>query len=133
MSEKQVNKSNKPRKTAAVGIHKEAEEACAAEEVEGGENESRTAGEDDIGTEAFAESGLSRITIPAGVVKIGYNAFANCSALTEIRFEITEGWWYTSSSTATSGTAIDSALLSDPASAATAMVTTYKGYYLKRA
>lgn len=39
-----------------------------------------------IGGSAFYRTGLTSITIPNSVTKIGYGAFSNCSALTEIEF-----------------------------------------------
>lgn len=39
---------------------------------------------------------LLNITIPKNVTKIGNNAFSNCDNLTEIIFEDTDNWYYTS-------------------------------------
>lgn len=77
-------------------------------------------------------SSLASITIPNTVTSIGKNAFEYCVNLTTITFANPEGWWYSSSSTATSGTEIPSADLADPATAATYLTSTYKSYYWKR-
>ena len=62
--------------------------------------------------------GLIEITIPASVTSIERFAFMGCLNLTSVTFEITEGWWIASSSTATSGTEIASSDLADPSTAA---------------
>ena len=77
-------------------------------------------------------SSLTKITIPAGVTSIGYGSFYHCSSLTSVIFETTEGWWYASSSTATSGTEIASSDLANPATAATYLTSTYDDYYWHR-
>lgn len=45
-----------------------------------------------IGGKAFMGTGLVSITIPYNVYWIGQNAFADCSSLTTIRFENSDGW-----------------------------------------
>ena len=77
-------------------------------------------------------SGLTEITFPESVTSIGYGAFSSCSNLTSVTFDTTEGWWYASSSTATSGTEIASSDLADPVTAATYLVSTYDDYYWHR-
>ena len=86
-----------------------------------------------IGLYAFRHcSGLTEITIPAGVTSIGSSAFEGCSKLTSVTFENTEGWWYASSSGATSGTEIASSDLADPSTAATYLKSRYYNYYWHR-
>ncbi len=83
-----------------------------------------------IGYAAFRFcSELINITIPSSVTIIRAEAFYGCSKLTSITFENTEGWYYTGDSTATSGTAMD---VSNPATNATNLVSTYRNYYWKR-
>ena len=86
-----------------------------------------------IGSSAFRGcSSLTEITIPASVTSIGLWAFYGCSNLTSVTFEITEGWWYASSSGATSGTEIASSDLADSSTAATYLKSTYYNYYWHR-
>ena len=86
-----------------------------------------------IGDDAFYNcSGLTSITIPSSVTSIGEWAFYGCSNLTNVTFENTQGWWYSSLSSATSGTSISSSYLADPATAATYLTSTYYHYYWKR-
>ena len=86
-----------------------------------------------IGDWAFSGcSGLTSITIPDSVTSIGEWAFYGCSNLTNVTFENTQGWWYSSSSSAMSGTSISSSDLADPATAATYLTSTYYNYYWKR-
>lgn len=75
---------------------------------------------------------LSSITIPAAVTKLSSNVFNGCTALTSATFENPNGWWYADESSATSGTAIPSSELADPATAATHLTTTYVGKNWKR-
>ena len=86
-----------------------------------------------IGSFAFRGcSSLTAITIPASVTSIGSSAFYGCSKLTSVTFENTEGWWYASSSGATSGTEIASSDLADPSTAATYLKSRYYNYYWHR-
>ncbi len=85
-----------------------------------------------IGPYAFSGcSSLTGVTFAEGswLTSIGDSAFSGCSGLTSITFENTEGWYYTSDSTATSGTAMD---VSDPATNATYLRSTYCSYFWKR-
>ena len=77
-------------------------------------------------------SGLTSITIPDSVTSIRGGAFFGCSAVTSVIFEETAGWYYASSSTATSGTSLSSSDLADPATAAEWLTSTYQNYYWKR-
>ena len=87
-----------------------------------------------IGSSAFYGcSSLMEITIPANVTSIGRSAFRSCSNLTSVTFENTEGWWYASSSGATSGREVASSDLADPSTAATYLKSTYYNYYWYRA
>ena len=80
----------------------------------------------------YGYSELTSVTIPDSVTSIGSQAFYKCSNLTSVTFETVEGWWYASSSTATSGTEIASSDLADPVTAATYLVSTYDDYYWHR-
>ena len=86
-----------------------------------------------IGRSAFSGcTGLTSITIPDSVTSIGDYAFKGCSSLTSVTFEATTGWYYTSSSTATSGISLSSSGLSIPSTAAVWLTSTYYDYYWKR-
>ncbi len=86
-----------------------------------------------IGQDAFYYcSSLTSITIPNSVTSIYYGAFWGCDSLTSVRFENTQGWWYSSSSSATSGTSISSSGLADPAMAARYLTDNYNNYYWQR-
>ena len=104
-----------------------------------------------IGTSVFYGCGITSIDLPASLTSIGNTAFTSCTKLTSITipsgvtsiglksfhqtgiasatFENTAGWWVTTDSTATSGDAVD---VSDPATAATYLKTTYYNYYWYR-
>lgn len=82
-----------------------------------------------INSHVFNGTAIKTITIPNSVTLIGTNAFANCSNLSGVTFENTTGWILATSSTATSGDAVD---VTDTATNATNLVTTYKGKYWKR-
>ena len=61
-----------------------------------------------IGSYAFSGcSSLTSVTIGDSVTSIGNYAFSGCDSLTSVTFKNTSGWWYSYSSTATSGTDID--------------------------
>ena len=86
-----------------------------------------------IGSSAFEDcSSLTSITIPNSVISIENMAFYGCSGLTSVTFANPNGWWYASSSSATSGTSISSFDLSDPSTAATYLTSTYRNYFWKR-
>ena len=79
---------------------------------------------------AFAGcSSLKSVHILNSVTSIGYYAFNGCSLLTNVTFENPNGWWYASSSSATSGTSISAADLADSEKAATYLTSTYRNYY----
>ena len=107
-----------------------------------------------IGSYAFEDcTGLTSITIPEGVTSIGKYAFRGCTSLASVTFAddsqltsigswafedctgltnvyvSTTGWYRYTSSIATSGTSVD---LSDSATAATYLKSTYVSYYFKR-
>ncbi len=75
---------------------------------------------------------LASIEIPSSVISIEYGAFYGCDSLSSVTFSDPSGWWRSSSSTATSGTSISEADLSDEATAATYLRTTYRNYYWKK-
>ena len=86
-----------------------------------------------IGTGAFGYcKGLTSITIPNSVTSIGDRAFYNCTGLTSVTFENTSGWWYASSSWATSGTAISATDIANASTAAEYLILTYYDYCWKR-
>ena len=86
-----------------------------------------------IGDNAFYGcTKLTSVNIGNDVTSIGTWAFSGCSNLTSVIFEETAGWYYASSSTATSGTEISSSDLADPATAAEWLTSTYQNYYWKR-
>ena len=92
-----------------------------------GENSQLTS----IGERAFYWcTSLTSITIPSSVTSIGDYAFYNCTNLNGVIFKNPNGWWRSSSSTATSGTAITG--LSDASTAAKYLSSTYCDYYWKR-
>ena len=77
-------------------------------------------------------SDLTSISLPGSVTEIGSNAFYDCSSLTSVTFGDPNGWWRSTSGTATSGTSISSSDLSDPSTAAEYLTSTYYGYYWKK-
>ena len=86
-----------------------------------------------IGESAFSGcSGLTSVTIPDSVTSIEFSAFSGCNGLTSATFENPNDWWYSSSSTATSGTSILSSNLSDPGTAAKYLKQIYCSFYWKR-
>lgn len=86
-----------------------------------------------IGYRAFANcESLTSVVIGDSVTTIGESAFRYCTRLTSVTFKNTEGWWYSSSMTATSGTSISSTDLADSATAAEYLKSTYCNYYWKR-
>ena len=76
-------------------------------------------------------SGLTSVTIPDSVTRIGTGAFW-ASGLTSVTFENEQGWWYSFSSSATSGKDISSSDLADPSTAATYLTSTYSNHYWYR-
>ena len=107
---------------------------------------------------AFAALNFTNIVIPASVTQINSNAFAECTSLQKVTIEnnsnlkyiypnvftkchsLTEidfgnnttGWFYSTSSTATSGTTLSSLDLDNNSTAATYLKTTYSKFYWKR-
>ena len=86
-----------------------------------------------IGNAAFEScTGLTNIEIPSSVTSIGNAAFYGCSNLQTATFITSTGWFVASSESATSGTNISSADLSNTSTAATYLKTTYYNNYWKR-
>ena len=86
-----------------------------------------------INSEAFREcADLKRVIIGSGVTRIGYTAFTGCNSLESVEFKNPNGWFYTSSSTATSGTTLSSTNLANPQTAAIYLKTTYCNKYWNR-
>ena len=78
---------------------------------------------------------LKKVTIENGsnLKTIGVNAFYNCNSLTEFNFgNNTTNWFYTSSSTATSGTTLSSLDLANTSTTADYLTKTYSQYFWKR-
>lgn len=88
------------------------------------------------GNAFYGCTGLENIVIGSGVTKIESNAFAGTYSgtadTTRVTFKNPSGWWYTSSSTATSGTKISESLLADPVSANKCLCNDYVKQYLRR-
>ena len=74
---------------------------------------------------------IETVNIPSSVTYIGRYAFQNCTSLTEANFDTTAQWYYTSSSTATSGTNIPSTDIASPSTAARYLRLDYVSYYWK--
>ncbi len=72
---------------------------------------------------------LTSATIGNSVTSIGSQAFFNCTSLTSVTFENTEGWYVSTSSTATSGTNLT---LTDATQNATYLTSTHYNKYWKR-
>lgn len=70
---------------------------------------------------------LKTVVIKSGVKRIHSGAFSSCKNIESVTFENPDEWWYTTNQNATSGTAIDSSELSDPAVAAVSLTETYNG------
>ena len=86
-----------------------------------------------IGSSAFQYcSSLTSVTIPDSVTSIGGEAFYNCTSLTSATFANPNGWWYSNSADATSGTDISAESLAAPATAAEYLKSTYNNYYWYR-
>ena len=74
---------------------------------------------------------LSSVTIGNNVTSIGIGVFQSCG-LSSVTFKNPAGWWYASSSSAASGTAIAETDLNVPTKAANYLRSTYRNYYWKR-
>ena len=86
-----------------------------------------------IGAYSFSSLQINEIIIPESVLNIDSYAFHNSSNLKSITFKNTIGWFYSSSSSATNGTNLNSTDLANPTTAADYLTNTYKSYYWKRA
>ncbi|MBP3308382.1 MAG: leucine-rich repeat protein [Clostridia bacterium] len=86
-----------------------------------------------IGYSAFEDcTSLTSITIPNSVTSIDEGAFDGCTSLASVTFENESGWWYSSSSEATSGTSFSSDDIENTSTAATYLTSDYVNYYWKR-
>ena len=86
-----------------------------------------------IGNSAFSGcSGLTGLTLPNTLTSIGTFVFSSCTKLISVIFADPNGWWVSTSSTATSGTNLEVADLLDESTAATYLKTTYFSYYWKK-
>ena len=82
-----------------------------------------------IGDSAFFKcTSLTSITIPDSVRRIGNNCFNNCSNLTNVTFKNTTGWYATTSSSYTGGSAIN---VRNSATNATNMKSSSGSWYSK--
>ena len=72
---------------------------------------------------------LQSVVIGCDINFIGYWAFYGCSNLTSVTFENEDGWFVSTNSTATSGTAVT---VTDASQNATYITNDYKTYYWKR-
>ena len=80
-----------------------------------------------IGQWAFQQAyNLTSIVIGKGVRMIEPRAFENCTAVKNVTFNEPNGWWVSTSSTATSGTDLD---MTDVEQNAVNLIQTYKTYY----
>ena len=80
-----------------------------------------------IGDYAFGGcSSLTSVVIGNSVTMIGSSAFYNCKKLTNVTFNNPNGWYVSTSSTATSGTNVT---VTDISTAATYLKSTYRNYY----
>ena len=83
-----------------------------------------------IGAHAFCEnSSLTEIVIPASVTNISELAFNGCDNLTSVTFSNSNGWFVANSSTATSGTNLTASDLTNVATTATYLKSTYVNKY----
>ena len=85
-----------------------------------------------IGSYAFEDcTGLTSVTIGNSVTSIERYAFSGCTGLTSVEFGDTEGW-QVSQSDFSSYTSLASTDLADASTAATYLMSTYRGYYWRK-
>ena len=86
-----------------------------------------------IGDDAFNNCDeMTSVVIPSNITMIGKYAFSYSDKLTSVTFVTTSNWFIASSESATSGTTLSSADLSNTSTAATYLTTTYINKYWKR-
>ena len=72
---------------------------------------------------------IKMLEIKGSVTSIGDYAFSGCTNLKNVTFVTPAGWWYASSSSATSGTAFAEADLANTETAARYLTSTYRSHY----
>ena len=85
-----------------------------------------------IGYYAFYWCNLMSVTIPDSVTTIGAHAFGECVNLTNVTFTNLSGWWCAEEIDDTSGVEISDLELSDTATAAQYLTSTYRRYFWHR-
>ena len=86
-----------------------------------------------IANHAFRDAAsITSITVPASVKSIGSYAFSGCTELKSITMLDSYGWFYSSSASATSGSALVQSDMSDPEIAAAYLTSTYTTKYIKK-
>ncbi len=81
---------------------------------------------------AFFNSSITEATIGANIKEIYPRAFSRCAQLGDVTFEITTGWYYTSTAGDTSGGTALTISATDTAANATLLKSTYASYYWYR-
>ena len=85
-----------------------------------------------IGYYAFYWCNLTSVTIPDSVTTIGAHAFGECVNLTNVTFTNLSGWWCAEEIDDTSGVEFSDLELSDTATAAQYLTSTYRRYFWHR-
>jgi hypothetical protein len=86
-----------------------------------------------IGCRAFSNCvSLTHVSIGEDVNYIGANAFTGCSSLASVECKIIEGWWRSTSSTATNGTKVSGDVVIDGKRMSEYLCKTYDDYHYRR-